>query len=229
MDGSTEVRSWLRCYRCWSQNLELQVQYEGIHRIDADTGERGEVVDERQEAAVQCVDCLHDQPHLGFHNGRIEPTGNRWERMIAGSPWVASCTVTLDADDTETCSGPEADDALADASFGEHGTREFFTHVRFHNHDEDYIVVHLLVSSTRGLPRRRPRRSKRQRAARWRSPPSRRSHARRRPPAATSTNGAPYTRSTSVAVRRRTLRSFSRSRRHGSFSRPPGPMPWAAS
>ena len=43
MEGSTEVRSWLRCYRCWSQNLELQVHYEGIHRIDADTGERGDL------------------------------------------------------------------------------------------------------------------------------------------------------------------------------------------
>jgi hypothetical protein len=28
MEGSTDqetVRSWLRCYRCWSQNLEVQV------------------------------------------------------------------------------------------------------------------------------------------------------------------------------------------------------------
>ena len=30
-------------------------------------------------------------------------------------------------------------------SFGDHGTHEFFTHVRFHKHDEDRIVVHLLV------------------------------------------------------------------------------------
>jgi hypothetical protein len=65
--------------------------------------------------------------------------------MIAGAPWVASCTVTVDADDVEACSGPEAGDALSDASFGEHGTREFFTHVRFHKHDEDRIVIHLLV------------------------------------------------------------------------------------
>jgi hypothetical protein len=145
MEGSTEVRSWLRCYRCWSQNLEVQVHYEGIHRIDADTGERGEVVDEIQEAVVQCVDCMHDQPHLRFHNGRVEPVEDSWERMIAGAPWVASCTVTVDAEDVETCSGPEAGDALSHASFGEHGTREFFTHVRFHKHDEDRIVVHLLV------------------------------------------------------------------------------------
>jgi hypothetical protein len=66
--------------------------------------------------------------------------------MIAGTPWVASCTVTVDADDVETCSGPEAGDALSYAAFGDHGTREFFTHVRFHKHEEDTrIVVHLLV------------------------------------------------------------------------------------
>jgi hypothetical protein len=53
--------------------------------------------------------------------------------------------VTVDADDVESCSGPEAGDSLAFAAFGEHGTREFFTHVRFHKHDDDQIVVHLLV------------------------------------------------------------------------------------
>ena len=41
--------------------------------------------------------------------------------------------------------GPEAADSLAYAAFGDHGTREFFTHVRFHKHDDDQIVVHLLV------------------------------------------------------------------------------------
>ncbi len=51
---------------------------------------------------------MHDQPHLGFHNGRVEPIEDRWERMIAGTPWVASCTVAVDADEVETCSGPEA-------------------------------------------------------------------------------------------------------------------------
>ena len=40
--------------------------------------------------------------------------------MIAGVPWVTSCTVTVDADDIETCSGPEAEDALSHASFGDH-------------------------------------------------------------------------------------------------------------
>jgi hypothetical protein len=148
MEGSPQpamVGSWLRCYRCWSQELEVQVHYEGIHRIDPVTGERAEVVDELQEAVVQCLDCMHDQPHLAFHNGRIEPIEDRWERMVAGTPWVASCTVTVDADAVETCSGPEAADSLAYAAFGDHGTREFFTHVRFHKHDDEQIVVHLLV------------------------------------------------------------------------------------
>ena len=149
MEGSIDqgtVRSWLRCYRCWSTNLEVQVHYEGIHRIDPGTGERGDVVDEMQEAVVQCLDCMHDQPHLGFLDGRVEPIEDRWERMIAGTPWVASCTVSVDADDVESCHGPEAGENLSFAAFGDHGTREFFTHVRFHKHEaEDEIVVHLLV------------------------------------------------------------------------------------
>ncbi len=152
MEGSTHqgtARSWLRCYRCWSQNLEVQVHYEGIHRIDPQTGERAEAVDELQEAVVQCLDCMHDQPHLGYRNGRVEPVEDRWERMIAGFPWVASCTVTVNADDVNSCSGPDAGDALSYAAFGDHGTREFFTHVRFHKHEgegsDERIVVHLLV------------------------------------------------------------------------------------
>ncbi len=136
---------WLRCYRCWSTDLELQVHYEGIHRIDPASGERAEVVDEIQEAAVQCMECMHDQPHLNFAAGRVEPVEDRWERMIAGTPWVASCTMSVGASLVETCSGPDAADALSYAAFGEHGTREFFTHVRFHKHEEDQVVIHLLV------------------------------------------------------------------------------------
>lgn len=146
MEPTADTRAWLRCYRCWSTNLEVQVHYEGIHRIDPETGERADVVDELQEAVVQCLDCMHDQPHLGFSAGRVEPIMDRWERMVAGTPWVASCTVQVDADEVETCSGPEAGDALSYAAFGDPGTREFFTHVRFHTHDpEDRITVHLLV------------------------------------------------------------------------------------
>jgi hypothetical protein len=143
---ATSTKPWLRCYRCWSTDLEVQVHYEGIHKIDPESGERAEVVDELQEAVVQCLECMHDQPHLGFANGRVEPIEDRWERMIAGTPWVASVTVGVDADEVETCSGPEAGDALSYAAFGDHGTREFFTHVRFHKHDDDSrITVHLLV------------------------------------------------------------------------------------
>ena len=148
MEGSTEqgtVRSWLRCYRCWSTNLEVQVHYEGIHKIDPSTGERADVVDELQEAVVQCLDCMHDQPHLGFQNGRIEPIEDRWERMVAGTPWVASCTVTVDQERVESCSGPEAIEFLTYGAFGDAGVREFFTHVRFHKHDGERIVVHMLV------------------------------------------------------------------------------------
>ncbi|MEP6953175.1 MAG: hypothetical protein ABI950_03820 [Solirubrobacteraceae bacterium] len=146
MEPSVEARSWLRCYRCWSTDLEVQVHYEGIHKVDPETGERGEVVDELQEAVVQCLDCMHDQPHLGFRDGRVEPIEDRWERMIAGTPWVASVTVAVEADEVETCSGPDAGEALSFAAFGDHGTREFFTHVRFHKHDDDQtITVHLLV------------------------------------------------------------------------------------
>ena len=138
--------AWLRCYRCWSTRLEAQVHYDAIIRVDPDSGETAERVEEVQEAVVQCLDCMHDQPHLGFRDGRVEPVEDRWERMIAGTPWVASCTVTVDADDVETCSGPEAGEALSFAAFGDHGTREFFTHVRFHKHEDDTtITVHLLV------------------------------------------------------------------------------------
>ena len=136
---------WLRCYRCWSTDLEVQVHYEGIHRIDPRTGSRAEVVDEIQEAVVQCLECMHDQPHLAFRNQRVEPVEDRWERMIAGTPWVASCTVTVPDSEVESCSGPDAADALSFAAFGDHGTREFFTHVRFHKHEPETIVVHLLV------------------------------------------------------------------------------------
>jgi len=146
--------SWLRCYRCWSQSLEVQLHYEGILKVDPESGEAVEPVEEVQEAVVQCLECMHDQPHLslafyeedGRRVSRIEAVEDRWERMVTGTPWVASCTVSVDGDQVESCSGPEAADSLAFAAFGEHGTREFFTHVRFHKHeDEGQIVIHMLV------------------------------------------------------------------------------------
>jgi hypothetical protein len=142
---SGDSSSWLRCYRCWSQNLELQLHYDSISRVDSETGKVTERVDEVQDALVQCLDCMHDQPHLKVEDGRVVPEEDRWERMVTGTPWVASCTVTVDQDLVETCSGPEAGDSLTYGAFGESGTREFFTHVRFHKHDDERIVVHLLV------------------------------------------------------------------------------------
>ena len=152
-DSAGVASAWLRCYRCWSQNLKVELHYEGVLRVDPQTGEAYDPDDELQEAVIQCRDCLHDQPHLtlavyeenGRRISRVEAVEDRWERMVTGSPFVASCTVTVDAEQVETCSGPEAADSLAFAAFGDHGTREFFTHVRFHKHEEDQIVVHLLV------------------------------------------------------------------------------------
>jgi len=132
----------------------VQVHYEGVLKVDPETAEAVDPVEEVQEAVVQCLDCLHDQPHLNLtfyeENGRrisrIEAVEDRWERMVAGTPWVASCTVTVDGDQVESCSGPDAADSLAFGAFGDHGTREFFTHVRFHKHEDDTtITVHLLV------------------------------------------------------------------------------------
>src|SRR4051812_50121891 len=101
--------SWLRCYRCWSQNLEVQVHYEGVLKVDAETGEAVEPVEEVQEAVVQCLDCLHDQPHLNLafyeENGRrlsrIEGVEERWGGMGAGPPRGASCTRAVEADHGE--------------------------------------------------------------------------------------------------------------------------------
>ena len=28
------IGPWLRCYRCWSLDLEVQERYEGVHRLD---------------------------------------------------------------------------------------------------------------------------------------------------------------------------------------------------
>jgi len=137
--------AWLRCYRCWSQNLEIQIHYDAIRRVEPDSGIPTEGVDEVQEAVVQCLDCMHDQPHLILRGDRVAPVEDRWERMVAGTPWVASCTVTVDQDQVETCSGPEAAESLTYGAFGDAGVREFFTHVRFHKHDGERIVVHMLV------------------------------------------------------------------------------------
>ena len=94
---------------------------------------------------MQCLDCMHDQPHLSLafyeEDGRRGQPDRAGRGPLgahgAGTPWVASCTVTVDGDQVESCSGPEAADSLAFGAFGDHGTREFFTHVRFHKHEGD--------------------------------------------------------------------------------------------
>src|SRR6187200_82059 len=116
-EGFPEERSaWLRCYRCWSQRLEAQVHYDAILKVDPETGEAADRMEEIQEAVVQCLDCMHDQPHLTVEDGRVVPMEDRWERMVAGKPFVASCTVTIDQEHVETCSGPEAADSPTFAS-----------------------------------------------------------------------------------------------------------------
>ncbi len=65
----------------------------------------------RRRTAGVCrpVPRLHARPAAPrLQRREVEPTGDRWERMVAGTPWVASCTVTVDSDEVETCSGPEA-------------------------------------------------------------------------------------------------------------------------
>jgi len=149
----TGPASWLRCYRCWSQNLEARIHYEGTLKVDVETAEANEPVEETHDAAVQCLDCLHDQPHLalGLHEeegrriARLEAIDDLWERLVLGTPWVASCRVTVDGGEVEECSGPEGAEHLTHAAFGEAGTREFFTHVRFNAHEEEQIVVHMLT------------------------------------------------------------------------------------
>ena len=145
-DFHDDRTAWLRCYRCWSQSLEIQIHYDAIRRVDPDSGVLADGIDEVQESVVQCLACMHDQPHLTFEDDRVVPIEDRWERMVAGTPWVASCTVTVDQDRVETCSGPEAIEFLTYGAFGDAGVREFFTHVRFHKHEDDgQIVVHMLV------------------------------------------------------------------------------------
>ena len=56
--------------------------------------------------------------------GRIEAIEDRWERMVLGSPWGASCTGTVAAADIETCSGPEAAEHLTHGAFGKPGALE---------------------------------------------------------------------------------------------------------
>ena len=87
LDGDRSA--WLRCYRCWSQNLEIQVHYDAIRRIDPETGIPTEGIEEVQESVVQCLDCMHDQPHLALQGDRVvgsRTAGSGWSRGLRGSP-----------------------------------------------------------------------------------------------------------------------------------------------
>ncbi len=149
----TTPATWLRCYRCWSQNLEVQVHYEGILKVDAETGEATEPVEETHEAVVHCLDCLHDQPHLtlGLHEeegrrvGRLEAIEDRWERMVLGTPWVGSCTVSVEADAVESCSGPEATEHVGEELARSRLSEGSLGQVRFHKHEDERIVIHMLT------------------------------------------------------------------------------------
>src|SRR5918912_583124 len=137
--GVPDVGAWDQSRKSprWKAEVkqnQIQIHYDAIRRVEPQTGVPTEGVDEVQEAVVQCLDCMHDQPHLILQGDHVVPVEDRWERMVAGTPWVASCTVTVDQDQVETCSGPEAGESLTYGAFGDAGTREFFTHVRFHKH-----------------------------------------------------------------------------------------------
>ena len=43
---------WMRCYRCWSHNLEVQLRYEAAVSVDIPAGRMAATVDEAQEAVV---------------------------------------------------------------------------------------------------------------------------------------------------------------------------------
>ncbi len=123
----------------------MQLHYDAILRVDPDSGEPAERLDEVQEAVVQCLRCLHDQPHLtiqeaGWCRSRI--AGSAWWPAPRGSPPARSPSTRTRS---RPARAPRPPSRLTYGSFGEQGTREFFTHVRFHKHDEERIIVHLLV------------------------------------------------------------------------------------
>ncbi len=186
-DSVGTISSWLRCYRCWSTNLEAQIHYEGVLKIDAATGEAADPsTRSRSRDPVPRLPARSapTSPSLSTKRTAAASVASRPWRTAGsgwsvGTPWVASCTVTVDADQVDTCSGPEAAESLSYAAFGDNGTREFFTHVRFHKHDSDQIVVHMLVELYARSQTRRATCWCPPLAATWRSPRLPRSHGRR--------------------------------------------------
>ena len=85
MEGSPQpqmVGSWLRCYRCWSQELEVQVHYEGIHRIDPVTGERAEVVDGLDAADPAAVLLVKGEAEVGLVVHAVEALHDRLLELV---------------------------------------------------------------------------------------------------------------------------------------------------
>ena len=52
LENADNGRPWLRCYRCWSQSLEIQIHYDAIRRVDPETGVPAEGIDEVQELSL---------------------------------------------------------------------------------------------------------------------------------------------------------------------------------
>ena len=161
--------AWLRCYRCWSQNLEIQIHYDAIRRVDLD-GDLAEGVDEVQEALVQCVDCMHDQPHLTFQDNHVVPIEDRWERMVAGTPGspparsgstrTGSRPARARKRSSSSPTAPSATPGCASSS----PTSASTSTTRTRSSSTCWS------SSTPAPPKRRPRCSKRPPTAPWRSP-----------------------------------------------------------
>ncbi len=185
--------AWLRCYRCWSQNLEIQLHYDAIRRVDPESGVPAEGVDEVQESVVQCLDCMHDQPHLTFQGDRVVPIEDRWERMVAGTPWVASCTVTVDQERVENCSGPRRSSSSPTAPSATPACASSSPTSAFTSTTPSGSSSTCWSSSTRARPRRRARSSRRPPRARSRSPPWPRSRAPRPMPQTKRTEPPPLT------------------------------------
>ena len=49
------ISAWLRCYRCWSRNLEVQLHYDAIRRVDPESGIPTEGVDEIQSRLARVM------------------------------------------------------------------------------------------------------------------------------------------------------------------------------
>ena len=56
--------SWLRCYRCWATDLEVQLHYDAILRVDPESGEPSE----RAPRITEDELVTAAEPHAGGGN-----------------------------------------------------------------------------------------------------------------------------------------------------------------